>query len=314
MSHASVLVIGAGFSGLAAALKLNEAGVDVRVLEARERVGGRAFTRYLADGLQIDLGGQWFGPTQTRMYELAAQHGVETFPLREVGESFAYHHDRRNTGADPQLDAVYAELDTLAASVDLEHPALTPSATELDRQTLHTWLLSRLDEESTRYMGRVLAGGLLGKDAGEVSVLQTLFYIASGQGVASLLSTRGGAQQDRTVGGPFALAERMAEHLGRDRIEFGFDVASLRKDGDQWRATSREGAVWTAPRVIVAVPPAVIDRITFDPVLPTIKRRALRAMTPGRALKFHAVYRAPFWNDHDLSGVFNSSTGWITEA
>ena len=66
----SVIVVGAGLSGLAAARRLVAAGHDVLVLEGRDRVGGRTEGGHLADGTPIELGGQWIGPTQNRMYEL----------------------------------------------------------------------------------------------------------------------------------------------------------------------------------------------------------------------------------------------------
>ncbi|MFI7420138.1 flavin monoamine oxidase family protein [Nonomuraea sp. NPDC049684] len=318
MIDCQALVIGAGFSGLAAAHRLDAAGVDVRVLEARDRVGGRTFTRYLHGGLQIDLGGQWFGPGQTRMYELAAQYGVKTFPLREVGERFAFLGGRRNAGPDAEVSAIYAELDRLARTVNLECPSLTPDAAELDAQTLHVWLADRTDAERAAYAARQLAGGLLAKDASQVSMLQVLFYLHSGGGVDSMLNTVGGAQQDRVIGGPFAIAQHMAEALA-EPVVLGFDVASLTREtrgrrAATWTARARDGRELTADRMIVAVPPVVLDRIEISPAMPGTKRRAVRNILQGDAMKFHAVYATPLWNDQGRSGAFTSSTGLITEA
>src|SRR5438477_11881515 len=63
---ADVIVVGAGISGLTAARRLVQAGLDVRVLEARERVGGRTFSHEFAPGSIAELGGTWIGPTQDR--------------------------------------------------------------------------------------------------------------------------------------------------------------------------------------------------------------------------------------------------------
>jgi len=70
--NTDVIVIGAGLSGLAAARAVQAAGRSVVVVEARDRVGGRTEAGTLADGQWIELGGQWVGPTQDRMYELIA--------------------------------------------------------------------------------------------------------------------------------------------------------------------------------------------------------------------------------------------------
>ncbi len=69
-STCDVVVIGAGLSGLTAASRLRAGGASVRVLEARERVGGRTLTVPFA-GVSVDLGGQWVGATQDRVLALA---------------------------------------------------------------------------------------------------------------------------------------------------------------------------------------------------------------------------------------------------
>ena len=82
---ADVVVVGAGLAGLAAASRLVDAGAEVVVLEARERVGGRTLTLPAADGTPIDHGGQWIGPTQDRIAALAERVGVTTYPTYERG-------------------------------------------------------------------------------------------------------------------------------------------------------------------------------------------------------------------------------------
>jgi monoamine oxidase len=60
-------VVGAGFAGLTAALRLKQAGRSVALLEARDRVGGRTFTVTRDDGVWVDRGGAWIGPGQDRI-------------------------------------------------------------------------------------------------------------------------------------------------------------------------------------------------------------------------------------------------------
>jgi len=82
-----VIVVGAGLAGLSAARRLVTQGFEVTVLEARDRVGGRTEGAVTADGTSIELGGQWVGPTQDRMYELIAELGLETFPTYNEGQT-----------------------------------------------------------------------------------------------------------------------------------------------------------------------------------------------------------------------------------
>ena len=88
MNESDVIVVGAGISGLIAARDLAAAGRSVRVLEARERVGGRTYSQPVdAEGgrFWLDLGGQWLGSNQPRMAELVSGFGIETFPTHTAG-------------------------------------------------------------------------------------------------------------------------------------------------------------------------------------------------------------------------------------
>ena len=79
MADVDYCVIGAGFAGLTAALRLKQAGRSVALLEARDRIGGRTFTEMLDDGSWIDRGGAWVGPGQDRIYAMMNEFGVGSY-------------------------------------------------------------------------------------------------------------------------------------------------------------------------------------------------------------------------------------------
>src|SRR5580698_8434226 len=93
------LVIGAGYAGLAAARELMNAGVDVVVVEARDRVGGRVWTTTTPSGAVIDHGGQWIGPGQELFQKLADECGAATFPTFTTGEGVEWRSGHRATYA-----------------------------------------------------------------------------------------------------------------------------------------------------------------------------------------------------------------------
>ena len=74
----TVVVVGAGLAGLAAARRRAARGHEVTVVEARARVGGRTEGLVPADGTPLELGGAWLDEGHTRMYELVRELGLST--------------------------------------------------------------------------------------------------------------------------------------------------------------------------------------------------------------------------------------------
>jgi monoamine oxidase len=109
-TRADVVVVGAGLAGLSAARSLLDAGLDVLVLEARDRVGGRTHSVEEADGLVIEYGGQWVGPTQDRALGLVDELGLSTFTQYSNGDNLQVTGGAllRYQGAIPTGDPVQA--------------------------------------------------------------------------------------------------------------------------------------------------------------------------------------------------------------
>ncbi|MHA4947415.1 FAD-dependent oxidoreductase [Micromonospora sp. SD19] len=181
-----VVVVGAGFSGLAAALALTRAGAQVRLLEARDRVGGRVLTRWLPDVTQLDLGAQWIGPTQDRMYALVAEQGLTTCASAAFGAPTVLWAGERRGEPPAQVARVLGLLDEYAARLDPAAPWQAPEAGQWDRTVLGGWLRATAgDDDTADYLGRVLAGGLLATGADEVSLLHLEGAVRAGERAAA---------------------------------------------------------------------------------------------------------------------------------
>ncbi len=316
MHDCDVVVVGAGLAGLTAARELAGAGLDVQVLEARDRVGGRTLSQSIGEGLEdiVEVGGQWVGPTQHEVLALAHEFGIETYPTHVEGKNL-FEDDRgklkRYRGTIPMLGPLVMvdygladwKLKRLIKQVSAEAPWEAEDAERLDEQTFATWIRRTAKTTTAREALATACRAVFSVEPADVSLLHVLFYAVSAGGWDDLLDTEGGAQQDRLAGGTQQLSIRMAEELG-DRVRLSTPVRSIRTDGDVIVA----GEV-TARRAVVAIPPTLAARIEYKPALPAQRDQLTQRMPMGSVIKCMAVYEEPFWRDDGLTGQAASLPG-----
>jgi monoamine oxidase len=315
-----VVIVGAGLAGLTTARRLTATGYDVVVLEARDRVGGRTYTVAQDDGTWFDLGGQWVGPTQDHVLGLLAELGLRTFPTWTAGDYLAGMGTglSRYSGRVPRLgvrvlaDALQAQLrlDRLARRVPPDRPWDTRRAREWDAQTFESWIQRTTHTEGGGEYFRVLSDAVFAAEPSSFSLLHALAYIRSGQGVDSLINTRGGAQQDRVVHGTQQMSELVADALGA-RVVLGAPVRRVDHGTDAGIGGGvqvfAEGVTVSARRAVIAVPPTLAGRIDYRPSLPADRDQLTQRMPAGAVIKCMAVYDRPFWRDDGLNGQVASS-------
>lgn len=312
------VIVGAGYAGLAAARKLTEEGRSTVVLEARDRVGGRTHTINEA-GAMVDLGGQWIGPGQDHIYELAAETEVATFPQWTNGEEVVLEAGRPRRvrgqeGYDADDLAEYAiaveALDQAAAQIPLERPWEASQAESLDAMTLETWLGEHLQRPGARTMLATTVANLFAAEPGNMSLLHVLFYVRSAGGWDSITGTEGGAQQDRLVDGLQEPAVRLASQLG-DAIRLNSPVRAISQNGDAVSIVGETGEI-RARRVIVAIPPVLAGRLVYDPPLPGGRDQLTQRVPAGAVVKALLVYPTPWWRELGARGFVYSPDELVT--
>jgi len=314
-----VAVVGAGFAGLSAALDLTERGVDCLVLEAQDRVGGRVLNHEIAGGKVVEVGGQWVGPTQKALLQMAARMGVDTFSTHVEGENLIEYGGRvsRYRGTIPrinpavllQVEWVRRRLNSMAATVPLDAPWGATRAKSWDRVTFGEWMRVNAPSRGARMLVRLAIRSVFGTEPEDVSLLHVLFYVHSAGGFDSLVDTAGGAQDSRFVGGSQLVAIRMAADLG-ERVLLDAPVRRIENFGEGVRIAAA-GATIDAEHVIVAVSPTLAARIEYDPALPPRRDQMTQRMPQGAIIKCMAVYDEPFWRTDGLSGAGLSDGGSV---
>ena len=313
-----VIVIGAGFSGLAAAYQLKKRGIDVVVLEARNRVGGRVWTDQLPDGTYIDRGAQWVGPGQDKLYALARDTGVDTFPTHDQGKSLLCLDGKKKPykGLIPplplpallSLDRAIKRMNRWSATIDPAAPWAHPRAAEWDRLTLGEWMHKTMGSAKARQLFGIAAEAIFAANPDEVSLLFSLFYTRSGTDFDTLMNIRGGAQQDRFLGGADKPARILANRLGPS-IRLEHAIHSVVQDADGVTA-SGPGFQLRARALIMAIPPVQAGKIHFAPGLPVMRTQLLQRMPMGCVWKCYAVYPSPFWREKGLNGLTATNFGY----
>jgi len=321
-----VVIVGAGASGLTAATELRKAGLSVAVLEARDRVGGRLWTNDV-DGATLEIGGQWVSPDQDALIDTLAELGLETYSRYRDGINiYLGENGARRTfegeifpvapATEQEIVGLIDRLDALVAEIDPDRPWEHPQAKELDEISFRRWLETQTDdEEARRNIGMFIAGAMLTKPAHAFSALQALLMAASAGSFSHLVDAdfildkrvKGGLQQV-----PLLLAERLG-----DDVHLNAPVRTLRWDaeGSGTGVTAITDELEVHARfAILAVPPVLISRISYEPPLPRRQQQLHQHLSMGFVIKVHAVYETPFWRDLGYSGTAFSPYELVHEA
>ncbi|MFB7297445.1 flavin monoamine oxidase family protein [Streptomyces rubiginosohelvolus] len=286
---ATVVVVGAGLAGLIAARDLHRRGIDVIVLEAADRVGGRAMAETTVLGSRLDLGGQWIGHDHHRIMALASELGATQYPMHTGTLPQVIFRGRRMPVVSPSV------LPAGLALAGIGVLTLTGSTRRWNDSTIVAWL-RHLPGRASRRLLEVIASISWTADLDRFSVHAMSEMVRQQGGLRTILSTRGGAQDSLLVEGAGTLTDRLAADLG-PRVRTGHQVTSITRDSAGATVQTASGA-FRAAKVIITVPPPVAARIRHTPPLPTHRTHLESSTYMGSVYKAIAVYERPFWRDH----------------
>jgi monoamine oxidase len=303
-----VVVVGAGLAGLTAAVDLRDAGWEVVVLEARDRVGGRVHTLHdpFTGGLHAEAGGESIDDNHGSIQALVKRYGLsleQRPPDKQLDGAVLYQGARAKIGAfalqDPATSAGYTgfydALAALAQGLDPEHPQDFSGAAALDGKSLGDFIKEQGLTPQAEFLVTVAQRGGYNADPADVSLL---FAAQQTAAVASVPDSA--AETRRITGGNGLLPEAMARDLG-SRVTLGAAVTRVEEQADHVHVIAGS-ATFDAAFAVLAVPTPPLRKITFEPPLEGDLGLAVAQVDLGQAAKVITQYDTPFWTAEGLSG------------
>jgi monoamine oxidase len=312
------VVVGAGLAGLTAALDLRDAGWEVVVVEARDRVGGRVHTIYgssagpLAAGAHAEAGGESIDDNHVQLRAMLRRFGIATqsrgvATTRELA-GFVRYQGRNYATADflgqrsGKVGTDYARVSTelekvtQAHQVDPEHPDQARDAEALDGQSFAAFLDSLHLVPEARFLAEQAN---ISEYAAELADISMLFVAQQTAVVAGVPDDA--VETMRIMGGNSSLPKAMAHELGSAALVVGHPVTEIAWGHDQVRVVAGARTI-DAARVVLALPPPPLRNVRFSPELPAGPAAAVAGLDLGPAVKVVSQFQTPYWRASKHSG------------
>ncbi|KAK3743992.1 hypothetical protein QZH41_010806, partial [Actinostola sp. cb2023] len=320
-----VVVVGGGISGLCAAKLLFESGIDVVVLEARDRVGGRTQTLIDPRFKYTDLGGAYVGPTQNHILRVAKELGVENYKVYCKGKVSEYLNGRRReydsetSSWNPIAILDYFNLirtiDKMSQALPIDRPWDAPNALELDRMTVEEFFNKYCWTTYCKKRMVQIYHDAMAAEPWDMSLLYYLWYLRSCDGILRIAGIENAGQERKFVGGSQQISDKLKDKL-EHRVLLNSAVKQLSQDADQVVVTCENGKSYKAKYVVSAMPQALLNQISFEPPLPPLKNQLIQRIPMGSVIKTCTFYEKAFWRLKGLSGIMitDSDSGPVQAA
>ncbi|MGN6369830.1 MAG: flavin monoamine oxidase family protein [Phycisphaerae bacterium] len=294
-----VVVIGAGFAGLACAYELRSVGYQVVVLEARNRVGGRVLTfTDMVAGKHVEGGGELIGTNHPTWMSYGAKFRLDLKAIPE-DESLAAPvviggrrlETEETEKLYKEMDAAFGTLNEAARGVNAIEPWKTPQAESLDARSMGDWFAGLDVSHVAKRAIRAELESNEGVPLERQSSLAFLTMVKAG-GVEKYWTD---SETVRCLSGNQTLAMKLARSLGGS-VQMGEAVVSVVMGDQEVMVSTASGRRYVAEDVVLTIPPSMWGEVRFTPPLPAEMRPQM-----GAAVKYLSAVKGPFWKAAGLA-------------
>lgn len=304
-----VIIVGGGPAGLKAADTLIQGGLKVLLLESRDRVGGRVYSKPLESGTYIELGAQWQSKTdQDNLEELVQRFKFKKTQTFREGKSVVWTSggDKKLLPFDDTGMSVLGMIDTAwvawkllrnSRGINLDRPIKGKEV--LDRipasEFINSNMCTKNGREQTLY---ALEGIFCVDNLDDISVFTLAYFLKTVPESLSSISDGDYYYFTEGLGNLFA---RYADTFS-DSIKLNSKVVHIDSSSSPIVVTTKSNEQFTADNVVIAFPPQLLPRIEFEPPLPNEYQITIESQVLGRVLKLVGEFPTPWWRERGFNG------------
>ncbi len=283
-----VLIIGAGFSGLHAAVLLKRRGISVTVIEARDRIGGRVYTKS-KNGLIYEMGGEWLGTKDPLILKACEDFGLELVD-HELKTQFLY---RGKHYLPDQMPIDERWLPHVKELVEKFSDLSDEEVQHLQRINWHEFLLQADVPDKDIDLMNLARSTDFGEDMRFIPAYDVLYdYMVGGDGPTACAKS--------IKGGNVLFAEKCVEEIGAENVHLNQEVRVIKKSDEGVEVVCKGGTTYKGDLMIVAVPPQAVREIEWIPALPVEQVEAFFEIEYCRIAKTAAYFSTRFWPDQSF--------------
>jgi len=287
----TVLVLGAGVAGLTAAYRLMQKGFSVKILEARNRIGGRIFTYSFPENAELytELGGEWIGESHEQIQKLCKELKLSLNPHRYQIDWFLKekHYPFLSAPIDSiwqtKLSQIFEDFKKYSLKQQKKTDSLSWWRFLLQQGIPEETLITRELNDST--------------DFGE-SIRQVSAFAALSEYTESSPYNEMDYQID---GGNSKLVEELVSRIGKENIFLGKKVENISQEGKKVKVVCADKSIYEANRIICTLPTYALSQINWLPQLPREKAEALEQLLYARIIKVQILFKERFWDREDFA-------------